>query len=161
VTFRFITEGAEETVKAGARFASTLEAGDIVGLCGELGTGKTCFTKGMAQGLGVPARYLVTSPSFVVMNEYPGRVPLYHFDVYRLTGAADLIAMGYEDYFYGRGVTVIEWADKIRELIPPHAFMVFLSYVDVDRREVEISGSDARIQHIGKVMREGGWLWRS
>lgn len=154
-----ITESADETVRAGYLFGTQLTEGDIVGLRGELGTGKTWFTKGIAQGLQVPEKYIVTSPSFVLINEYPGRIPLYHLDVYRLSGARDLMAMGYEEVFFSRGVTVIEWADKVMDLIPRGSLWVDFFYLGDSRRRLEIWGPDERIDTIITVMTEGRFIW--
>src|SRR5512140_946920 len=113
-TIVLFSNGPSETFRIGWILGEILKKGDCVALTGELGAGKTCLTQGIAQGMGVPDCYAVTSPTFTLVNEYPGRnALLYHLDVYRLTGPADLQELGYEEYLLGNGVMVIEWAEKI------------------------------------------------
>jgi tRNA threonylcarbamoyladenosine biosynthesis protein TsaE len=110
------TRSAEETKQLAKEIASLLKKGDVVSLSGALGTGKTVFAQGIAEGLGIKDH--VTSPSFTLIKEYHNSLPLYHFDIYRLTTASELIDLGYEEYFYGEGISVIEWGEKIKELLP-------------------------------------------
>jgi len=133
-----ISKSVEETIETGARLAKTLKRGDVVALVGNLGAGKTVFTKGIAKGLGVRNPRYVNSPTFVLIKEYKGRLPLYHFDLYRLNTTNILDAESYEEYFYGDGVTVIEWADKIRKLLPPKYVEVRLAVAGESRRKIEI-----------------------
>jgi len=126
----FHTGGPEETELLGERIGEALEPGSIVALIGELGAGKTVLTKGIARGLRVPD--LVHSPTFTLIHEHIGRLPVYHFDLYRLRTPEELEDLGPEGYFYGDGVVVIEWAEKVGELLPP------------DRLEIRISGEDER-----------------
>jgi tRNA threonylcarbamoyladenosine biosynthesis protein TsaE len=117
------THSPEETGRLGAAFASLVRPGDIISLTGDLGAGKTRFVQGLAEGLGVSEH--VTSPTFAIIKEYStGRLPLYHLDVYRLENERDLEGLGYEDYFFGEGVTVIEWGDKVAGLIPDNALNI-------------------------------------
>lgn len=106
----------EDTIKLGEALGKLLKPGDIVALKGELGAGKTVLVKGIAKGLDIKEE--PNSPTFVIMNAYRGRVPLYHFDLYRVSGKEELEGIGYEDYFFGDGVTVVEWADKAEEIFP-------------------------------------------
>jgi len=131
-----VTRSVNDTVRLGARLGRLLGAGDVVGLTGELGSGKTTFTKGIARGLRVRDAKHVNSPSFVIVKEYIGRVPLYHFDIYRLDDPSDLDTVGYKEYFYGRGVTVIEWADKIKPILPDKYLAVEFSSVGEKERKV-------------------------
>lgn len=117
-----------------------LMAGDVVALIGDLGTGKTQLAKGLARGVGVPEEYCITSPTYTIVNEYQGRIPLYHFDLYRLEGNSDLENLGYEEYFEGRGVTVIEWAEKIIHLLPAKRMEVRIGHLGNDVREFEVIG---------------------
>jgi len=133
-----ISKSVEETIEFGAKFAKSLKRGDCVALIGDLGAGKTVFTKGIAKGLGVKDPCYVNSPTFVIIKEYEGRFPLYHFDLYRLDGHSCLDDMNYEEYFYGNGVTVIEWADKIKELLPDKHWEVSLKAIDEKQRSIEI-----------------------
>ena len=113
---KFHTESAEETAKIGEGLGKLLSPGDIVCLSGDLGAGKTAFTQGIARGLEV--KDYVTSPTYTIINEYEGRVPLYHFDVYRLNDVEEMYELGYEEYFFGDGVVVLEWADMVSDIIP-------------------------------------------
>ena len=111
------TNGAEETFEVGMRLAKEAKAGDIYCLDGDLGTGKTVFSQGFAAGLGI--KEAVNSPTFTIVCEYEeGRLPLYHFDVYRIGDIEEMDEIGYEDYVYGEGVSLIEWANLIEEILP-------------------------------------------
>lgn len=112
----------QETQKLAARMASQAEPGDIFALYGQLASGKTTFVQGFcaARGVSVP----VNSPTFTLINEYPGEVPLYHFDCYRLSGESEMYSLGYEEYFFGRGIVLIEWADRIERLLPDNTIHV-------------------------------------
>jgi tRNA threonylcarbamoyladenosine biosynthesis protein TsaE len=152
-----LSKSPEETFRIGRILADGLEAGDVVALTGELGSGKTCLTQGIANGLGVPESYAVTSPTFTLINEYPGRqADLYHLDVYRLTGCADLADTGYDEYLSGRGVMVIEWAEKVLEAVPVDALFVVMTYMEENVRKIEISGCRERIGFWEKTLKEGG-----
>jgi len=120
----------EEQVKEyGRELGGSLEPGTVVALTGELGTGKTTLAKAIAEGLGVAET--VTSPTFVLVCEYKsGRLPFYHIDLYRLDSVRDMADIGCEEYFYGSGVTVVEWADRAGDLLPPHAIMIEIKYTD-------------------------------
>jgi tRNA threonylcarbamoyladenosine biosynthesis protein TsaE len=110
------TSSPEETGILGEKLGSFLRSGDLICLYGGLGAGKTCFAQGLARGLGI--KDSVTSPTFTLINEHYGRLPLFHMDVYRLDSIEEMDDLGYEEYFYDGGVTLIEWADKIEELLP-------------------------------------------
>ena len=133
-----ISNSIEETIKIGEALAKRLKPGDVVALIGNLGAGKTVLTKGIAGGLGVKDIRYVNSPTFVIIKEYKGRIPLYHFDIYRLNKSSMLDSGSYEEYFYGNGVTVIEWADKLRSILPKKHIEVRLSVVGEGRRRIEI-----------------------
>ncbi|RKD23576.1 tRNA threonylcarbamoyladenosine biosynthesis protein TsaE [Caminicella sporogenes DSM 14501] len=113
---KIISRSVEETKKIGYRLGKLLEKGDVVCLTGDLGAGKTTFTKSIARGLDVEED--VTSPTFTIINEYNGRLPVYHFDVYRINDIEEMYEIGFEEYFYGEGVCIVEWASKIEEIIP-------------------------------------------
>jgi len=135
-----------------------IRKGDVVALSGELGSGKTVLTQGIAMGLGVPACYAVTSPTFTLINEYPGKqMALYHMDAYRLAGTTDLAEMGYEEYIFGKGVMVIEWAEKIRDAIPVESISISFTYIDENVRGIEISGCRETIVSLERTLREGGF----
>jgi tRNA threonylcarbamoyladenosine biosynthesis protein TsaE len=113
---QLIVDSVEQTKRLGAALAPALQPGDLISLTGDLGAGKTQFVQGVAGGLGIDGP--VTSPTFTIIREYDGRLPLYHFDVYRLESLAELTVLGYEEYFFGTGATVIEWGDKVEPLLP-------------------------------------------
>jgi tRNA threonylcarbamoyladenosine biosynthesis protein TsaE len=137
---KIISNSAEETIRIGVKLARKLKKGDVVALIGDLGSGKTVLTKGIAEGLGVKNPRYVNSPTFVIIKEYKGRLPLYHFDIYRLNKTTLLDSEGYEEYFYDDGVTVIEWADKIRAILPRRYIEVRLRAEGENIRKIEING---------------------
>jgi len=133
----------EETHAVGAALAERLGPGDVVALTGELGAGKTCFTQGLAHGLGVTGR--VVSPTFVLVNEYRGRMPVHHVDAYRTESLTELLDLGLDELFSGDGVTVVEWADKLLPLLPARAIHVHIEGVGDEPRIVTIRHpADAR-----------------
>lgn len=111
-----------ETEALGEELGQKAKVGQIYCLRGDLGVGKTVFTKGFARGLGIAER--VTSPTFAIVNEYRGRLPFYHFDVYRISCEEEMEDTGYEEYFYGEGVCLVEWAELVRDLIPADAIWI-------------------------------------
>lgn len=113
------SHGVVETRRLGRRLGQALGPGSVVALTGELGSGKTQFVKGLARGLGAANNAHVSSPSFVVINEYPGEVPLYHVDLFRLAEESEIEDLGLEEYIYGDGVTAIEWAERAASILPP------------------------------------------
>jgi len=131
-------ENELDTREFGIELAKKLKPGDIIALIGDLGTGKTTLTKSIAEGLGI--RDMITSPTFTIVQEYTdGRLPLYHFDVYRICDTEEMYELGYEEYFFGRGVCVVEWADQIMELIPKDSIVIRIEYGEKE---------DERIYHI-------------
>ena len=138
----FVVRGTEEMAALGKRIAEHLEPGDLIALTGNLGAGKTTLTKAIAEGLGISE--MVTSPTFTIVQEYrSGRLPLYHFDVYRLNRPEELFEIGYEDYFFGDGVCIVEWADQIRELMPDDTTEINISYGESDQERIcRITGKD-------------------
>ena len=145
----------------GRLIGAILERGDVVALIGELGSGKTCLTQGLAKGLGVEENVPVVSPTFTLINEYPGKIPLIHLDVYRLSGPRDLEDMGYEEYFEGGGIIVIEWAEKIRDILPAKTLFVGMRYIDENTREMILEGPGDKIRKIEELLKAGGSIsWR-
>ena len=132
----FHTSSPEETVELGRKIGKELKAGDVVALIGELGAGKTLFTQGLVQGLGV-AGY-VKSPSFTIVNKYEGRLPVYHLDLYRLGDVNEIYELGIEEYLYGDGVCIIEWAEKAIPLLPSKYMLVKLFYTGEKSRKIEV-----------------------
>lgn len=158
---RLISDSREHTLELGRLIGSTLERGDIVALIGELGSGKTCLTQGMARGLAVAENVPVVSPTFTLINEYPGRTTLFHLDVYRLSGPRDLEDMGYEEYFFGEGVVVIEWAEKVRDILPRQTLFVTVRYLDENTRELLLEGPEKKMKKLEELLKSGGWKeWR-
>ena len=133
-----VSKGVEDTIRMGSRLGKKLKKGGVVALIGDLGSGKTVFTKGIAKGLGVKNVRYVNSPTFVVIKEYKGRIPLYHFDLYRVDHPSMCDIENYGEYFYGDGITVIEWADKIRKLLPKKYWEVRLAAAGESERKIEI-----------------------
>ena len=116
-----------ETKKFATDVAQTLKKGDVIALVGDLGTGKTTLSKYIAEALGITET--ITSPTFTIVQEYhSGRLPLYHFDVYRVDDIEEMYRIGYEEYFYGEGVGIVEWADIVEEIIPEDAKVIFIEY---------------------------------
>ncbi|MCL2171947.1 MAG: tRNA (adenosine(37)-N6)-threonylcarbamoyltransferase complex ATPase subunit type 1 TsaE [Defluviitaleaceae bacterium] len=132
------TESVEQTEDFGAQMAARARAGDVFCLAGEMGAGKTAFARGFARGLGCADA--ASSPTFAIINEYPGgSLPLYHFDVYRIENILEMEDTGYEEYFYGGGVCLIEWADLISDIIPDNAVWVRIRRVGDNERVFELS----------------------
>ena len=143
---RIRTNSAHETREFGKWLSQFLQQKDVVGLAGQLGTGKTVLAQGIGEGLGVSER--VKSPSFTIVNEYGGRVFLYHIDLYRLSNE-DFFRLGLDEYLYGNGVVVIEWADRIKEYLPDERVYITLSRLDTGSREMAV--------HTGKDIDVGSW----
>ena len=135
---RYLTHAPEETEKLGERLASVLVPGDIIAYYGDLGAGKTAFTRGLAKGLGILDP--VTSPTYTIVNEYlQGRMPLFHFDMYRLESADDLFDIGWEDYLERGGVCAVEWSENVEEAMMD-AIRICISRIDDQTRQITIEG---------------------
>ena len=149
MTRSFQTQSAAETRALAARLGAMLEPGDTLCLVGDLGAGKTTFTQGLALGLGLPADEPVNSPTFTLVSEHPGgRVPLYHFDVYRLPDSSGLYDLAFDEYLSGDGVVVIEWADKITDALPPDRLDIALSADGPDTRQVGVTAQGRRAEEL-------------
>ena len=120
------------------KFGRGLKPGSVVALVGQLGAGKTVFTKGIAKALAVKGHEYVNSPSFVILKVYKGKKPLYHFDLYRLESSANLETVGYEEYFYSDGISVVEWADRARDVLPENYIEVRFKHRGGNEREIEL-----------------------
>jgi len=131
-----VSANAETTEAAGERLGRTLGPGAVVALTGELGAGKTCFVQGLVRGLGAAIR--ATSPTFVLVNEYAGRLPIHHVDAYRTDSMTELMDLGLLEMMGGEGVTLIEWADKLTPLLPPDAIHVHIAGVGDEPRTITI-----------------------
>ena len=131
----YITHSPEETAALGARLAEKLEPGVVVAFTGDLGAGKTAFVSGMARGLGIPDR--VTSPTFTIVNEYEGgRLPLFHFDMYRLGSADELFDIGWEDYLARGGICAVEWSENVSDAMEPGTITISIRRGDDDNSRV-------------------------
>jgi len=135
---RLSSGSADETRALGERLGAQLGKGDVVACIGALGAGKTCFLQGLARGLGVATD--VTSPTFVLVNEYQGRLRVYHVDAYRTASLTELVDLGIEEMLHGEGVTVVEWADKLLPLLPRHAIIVTITGLGDEPRQIELVG---------------------
>ena len=134
-----VTNSPEETLRLGYKFGKKLKPGAVVALTGELGTGKTVFTKGIAKALGVREYEYVNSASFVIVKKYPSRkMPLHHFDFYRLDSSGGLETVEYEEYFYSKGVSVVEWADRAPDILPDSSVIVKFKHRGKNKREIII-----------------------
>ena len=132
----FVTKTAEETITLGKRIGEKLTPGAVLALEGTLAAGKTTITKGIAEALGITEN--ITSPTFTLISEYEGRLPLYHMDVYRLDSAEDFINLGTEDLLYGKGISIIEWSEKVRSELPKSTITVFLEIQQDGSRTITI-----------------------
>ena len=124
----FHTTSAEETIELGKKIGTLLKKGDIIAMQGTLAAGKTTITKGIAQSLGVKDE--ITSPTFCLISEYQGKMPLYHMDVYRLEGGEDFINLGVEDLMYGNGVSLIEWSEKVMDELPKKTIILKIEPIE-------------------------------
>lgn len=142
---KIITNSPEETVKLGRKLGRHLKAGDVLGLIGELGSGKTTLVRGIASGLGVAGREAVASPSFVLIREYSGKIPLFHFDLYRLDKIKDIEYLGVDEYLFDKGVCVVEWAEKMKMLLPDY-LEVNLALKGETKREIKFIAHNKRYE---------------
>ncbi len=145
--FSIITSSPEQTWRIGEMLGAAAEAGDTICLYGDLGSGKTNLAYGIARGLDVRDQY-ITSPTFTFVNEYQGRLPLYHIDLYRLKDPGDLENIGFEEYIDSDGVTVIEWADKAEDELPTERLSIYLSTVDEHSREIGFLAEGERYEKL-------------
>lgn len=147
--FEWISQGEEETARFAGRLAEHLKGGDVLALEGDLGAGKTTFTKGLAKGLGVTRT--VNSPTFTIIKEYQGRLPLYHMDVYRVSESEE--DLGFDEYFAGEGVTVVEWAHLIKNQLPEELLSIYIYRMDdYSRRFVLEAHGDRYVQLCKEIM---------
>ncbi len=131
-----ISKSADETFNVGLNLAGKLSPGDVIAFHGDLGAGKTVFVRGLAHGLGLDAR--VTSPTFTIVNEYNGKIPLFHFDMYRLSGSDELFEIGWEDYLGRGGICAVEWSEITEDAFPENTINIYITKIDDDTREITI-----------------------
>jgi tRNA threonylcarbamoyladenosine biosynthesis protein TsaE len=144
---KITSSSPRKTEQIGLLLGEILIKGDVIALSGELGTGKTTLVRGMAEGIGLEKED-VASPSFTLVNEYRGPLPLFHLDLYRLHDEKELLDVDFEAYIRGEGVVVIEWADRICRAIPSEALWIILQYIDNEGREIVVQGRGARYELI-------------
>jgi tRNA threonylcarbamoyladenosine biosynthesis protein TsaE len=140
------TSSPEATQSLAERLGKLLQPGDVVALIGELGSGKTVFSQGLACGLGVPKTFYITSPTFAIINEYPGRVPFYHLDLYRVSGPGDLSELGLEEILYGQGAVAIEWAERLDKELPAERLEVHLTFLNEMGRNIAFSAFGDKLE---------------
>lgn len=148
----FIVTTVEETEKIGEQLGKLAKLGDIICLIGDLGTGKTHLTKGIAKGLHIEE--YITSPTFTIVNEYVGRLKLYHFDVYRVNDPEEIAAIGFDEYIFSDAVSIIEWANYIEELIPKEHLQIHiekLPQLGVDCRKITLSYSSTKFDYVKNI----------
>lgn len=143
-----------ETEALGAAIGSLLQPGSFLALQGDLGGGKTCLTRGVVASLAPQSAHLVASPTYAIMNCYPGTTPVYHFDFYRLSGDDDVVELGFEEFFYGNGVSVVEWSERLTELLPDDVLRLQFEYAGDDRRLITITGSGPKSDGVLEQLRE-------
>ncbi|MDD5595801.1 MAG: tRNA (adenosine(37)-N6)-threonylcarbamoyltransferase complex ATPase subunit type 1 TsaE [Candidatus Omnitrophica bacterium] len=152
---RIVSVSINDTLRLGKAIAKNLKPADIICLFGNLGSGKTVLTKGIATGLGLREQDII-SPSFVLIRQYPlAKIPLYHFDLYRLRGEADILALGYEEYLYSDGIAVIEWAERLKGFLPKEYLKVEISIKSENKRVFKFSalgkGYEKLLRKLGTV----------
>jgi tRNA threonylcarbamoyladenosine biosynthesis protein TsaE len=147
-----VSHSVNSTVKIGKVIAHYLNKGDILCLFGQLGSGKTVLTRGIGLGLGVEKNQVI-SPSFVLIRQYQGRIPVYHFDLYRLDEPGDILGLGYEEFFYDQGVCVIEWADRLKSLLPQECLKIELSVKGKTERGFEFTARGSRYKKLLEKIR--------
>ena len=143
-----ISKGAAQTKSLGKKIGQCLVKGDVIGLVGELGTGKTVLVQGIAAGLGVNAKDHVRSPSFILLNIYQGKLPFYHFDLYRLNSPRDLKEIDYEGYLYGDGVAAVEWAQNIKGALPAEYLKIKLFHHSRQMRIIKLIPKGSRYKKL-------------
>jgi tRNA threonylcarbamoyladenosine biosynthesis protein TsaE len=156
VTYR--TNSGQETIRLGKELGLCLKNGDFVALAGELGSGKTWFTKGLALGLRVSPSTVITSPSFALVNEYQGRISFFHMDAYRLESLSAFLSAGLEEYFHEEGVVAMEWSDRWPEILPQARVGVRIVILGETSREIILSGSHPRAVEILREWEENDEL---
>jgi tRNA threonylcarbamoyladenosine biosynthesis protein TsaE len=154
-TLDFISHSETQTRRLGARLAILLNPGDVLALVGELGSGKTRWVQGVCQGLAVTDR--VNSPTFTLVNEYQGRCPVYHIDLYRLGDRAEVLTFGLEDYLYDAGITLIEWADRAGDFLPADYLAVELYHLEETKRRIVLRAHGQRFTGILASFKEAAF----
>ena len=152
----FTTESPRETQALGEKLGQTLKQGDVIALIGDLGTGKTCLTQGIARGVGIAPNEIVSSPSYILINEYNGAIPIYHIDLYRLENSEEIAELGLSEYVEGDGICIIEWAERMADALPDTCIKIHITVEETNisdnanEADASISQSpvDENIRHI-------------
>jgi tRNA threonylcarbamoyladenosine biosynthesis protein TsaE len=150
------TESLEETQLLGQKIGTSISAGTVICLTGDLGSGKTSFVQGLARGLGVPNNYYITSPTYVLINEYPGRYPLFHVDLYRIENPVDFQDIGLYEILHGNGVVAVEWADKLSKDLQCEYLSVHFEILNDESRKLIIS---AHVPEVSALMERIAKAW--
>lgn len=150
----FISHSPDETERFGEQLGLLLRPGSFLALRGGLGGGKTCFTRGVVASLVPGSAHMVASPTFAIMNSYQGDVPVYHFDFYRLCGDDDIVELGFEDFFYGAGVCIVEWSERINQLMPADHIVITFDFLDEQRRGIDIAATGPESENIISCLAE-------
>ena len=145
---KLLSNSLSTTLEVGKKLGSLCEPGDVICLGGELGSGKTTLAQAIAEGAGVDEREYVNSPTFAVLHEYDGRIPIYHMDFYRLGSSDDVLALGLDEYLCGDGLALVEWFERAEEVLPDSLLTVHLSFVNTNSRVISLSSADPRWQKI-------------
>ena len=154
---KLTSRSPEETQRFGRELGHLAMPGDVILLVGNLGAGKTCLTQGIAWGLDIDG--YARSPSFVVVNEYRGRLPMYHIDLYRLDNIAEIAELGLDDYLYGHGLCVIEWADKAHDLLPTQNLLIKIDMTGDNERKLEMTPHGERYKEMLAHFKRGSKQW--
>lgn len=147
---RFETNNARETEQLGMAIGRALKGGEVIAMTGDLGAGKTTLTKALAKSLGIDEH--VTSPTFTIVNEYEGRLKLFHFDVYRIGDIEEMYDLGFEEYIYGDGVSIIEWSNLIKEILPEDTINIEILASRENTRIINLSGKGKKFDNLVKEL---------
>ena len=150
--FQITTHTSDETQKLGKTIGKWIEHPLVIGLSGDLGSGKTAFVQGLAEGLEVPDEYYITSPTFTLINQYPGRFPLFHIDLYRLDGISDLEDIGLDELLYDQAVIAIEWAEKMSPVLPAEHLAMTFKITDDDYRRISLIAYGHNLDNLIKAL---------
>ncbi len=152
-----VSNSQRQTRELGKKLARLLEGGEIIGLSGELGAGKTCFVRGVAEGLGVGEDAWIRSPTFTLINEYHGRLPLYHIDLYRVSGRAEQEGLNLREYLYGDGVCIVEWFEYLATEETDESLRISLAHRGANRRGLTFTPSGERYERILRNLKLQGF----
>ncbi len=155
--WQLVSHSPEQTQSLGRHLGKLAQAGDVYLLTGNLGSGKTCLTQGIAWGLGV--KEYAFSPSFVIVREYHGKLPLYHIDLYRLDRIEEIIDLVLEEYFYGDGICVVEWAEKGVDVLPRENLLIKLNYISTTDRSLDVEANGERYAQLLESLKEELKTW--